>query len=149
MAAIKSILFPVDFTESSLKVLPYVKFLSEKLGAGITVVHVVMGPEEFASFEMGPALYTQFEDQVLKGAEKAMEKFIEENLNDCKDITQKVVVGDTVEEILNLADEMDSPMIVMGTHGRKGLEKIVFGSVANGVVKKAGCPVLTVNPHKI
>jgi nucleotide-binding universal stress UspA family protein len=98
MVEVKKILFPVDFFESSNKILPVVKLMAEKLGAKIELVHVVRGSSDFVGYEMGTAWYY---------------------------------------------------MIIIGTHGRKGLDKIMFGSVAKGVVKGAHCPVLTVNPYKV
>ncbi len=146
MAEIKSILFPVDFTSSSEKVLPYVKLMAEKLGAKIHLVHVVRGAEEFAGFEMGAAWYSSFEKELIDGAEKAMRRFVEENGLD--DAETAVIVGNAGEEIVKYAADKGIDMIIMGTHGRKGLEKIMFGSVAAEVVKMAKCPVLTVNPFK-
>ena len=146
MAEIKKILFPVDFTASSDKVLPYVKLMADKLGAKVSLVHVVRGAEEFAGFEMGAAWYSSFEKELIDGAEKAMTRFVEENgLNDAE---TAVLVGDAGEELVKYAEDNGIDMIIMGTHGRKGLEKIMFGSVAAEVVKKAKCPVLTVNPFK-
>ncbi len=149
MAEIKTLLFPVDFTESSKKVLPYVKLFQDRFGAQLHVIHVVRGAEEFAGFEMGAAWFSTFEKELMDGAEKAMERFLEEELGDAGGIEKKVAMGDVVEEILAYAKECGADLIVLGTHGRKGLEKIMFGSVAEGVVKGASCPVLTVNPFKV
>ncbi len=149
MAEIKTLLFPVDFTESSKKVLPYVKLFQDRFGAQLHVIHVVRGAEEFAGFEMGAAWFSTFEKELMDGAEKAMERFLEEELGNAGGIEKKVAMGDVVEEILAYAKECGADLIVLGTHGRKGLEKIMFGSVAEGVVKGASCPVLTVNPFKV
>ena len=59
-----------------------------------------------------------------------------------------VLVGDVAEEILQYAHDVESSMIIMGTHGYKGLERIMFGSVADKVVKSACCPVMTINPYR-
>ena len=149
MVEVKKILYPVDFSESTKKVLPYVKFLAEKMGAQVCLIHVVRGPEEFAGFEMGAAWFSSFEKELVEGAEKAMERFMQEDMADMEGLQQKVAMGDVVEEILAYAKETGTDMIVIGTHGRKGLEKIMFGSVAEGVVKGASCPVVTVNPFKV
>ncbi len=149
MVEVKKILFPVDFTSSSKKVLPFARYLCEKLGASIHLIHVVRGAEDFTGFDMGAAWFASFEQELLKGAEKAMERFIDENLQDFPNgLDKSVVMGDVVEEILKMAGQVGADMIVIGTHGRKGLEKIVFGSVAREVVKRADIPVLTVNPFK-
>ena len=148
MVEVKKILFPVDFYESALKVLPVVKLMAEKLGAKIELVHVVRGSSDFVGYEMGTAWYSNFEDELIKGGEKAMDKFVEEKLAGL-DVDTAIAVGDAAEEIIKHADKTGADMIIIGTHGRKGLEKILFGSVALGVAKGANCPVLTVNPHKV
>lgn len=149
MIEVKKILFPVDFTDSSRKVLPYARFLADKLGASIHLVHVVRGAEDFAGFDMGAAWYASFEEELVKGAEKAMDRFIHELLEGFDNVTWNVAMGDVVDGILKEVDRVGADMIIIGTHGRKGLEKIVFGSVAREVVMKASCPVLTVNPFKM
>ena len=58
----------------------------------------------------------------------------------------EVVVGYAAEEILSLAENEDADLIVMGTHGRKGIDRILFGSVAEKVVKNSSRPVLTIRP---
>ena len=62
--------------------------------------------------------------------------------------TARVVLGDPAEEILNYAQAEGIDLIIIGTHGRKGLERIIFGSVAERVLKKSPVPVLTVNPYR-
>ena len=63
-------------------------------------------------------------------------------------LTGKVLSGDVAEEILKYAAKKKVQLIVMGTHGYKGLERIMFGSVADKVVKTACCPVMTINPYR-
>ena len=148
MVEVKKILFPVDFYESALKVLPVVKLMAEKLGAKIELIHVVRGSSDFVGYEMGTAWYSNFEEELIKGGEKAMYRFAEEKFAGL-DVETTIAVGDVVEEIIKHAEKSGIDMIIIGTHGRKGLEKVMFGSVAAGVVKGAHCPVLTVNPHKV
>ncbi len=77
-----------------------------------------------------------------------MYRFVEEKFAGL-DVETTVAVGDVAEEIIKHAEKSGTDMIIIGTHGRKGLEKIMFGSVALGVAKGAYCPVLTVNPYKV
>lgn len=149
MIDIKKVLFPVDFTEGSKKIIPFVKFFTEKCGAELYLVHVIRGPEEFSGFEMGAAWFSSFEQELLKGAQKAMDRLLYEEFGNGADIHSEVLMGDAVDEIVNYANKNEINIIIMGTHGRKGLEKVMFGSVAEGVVKSASCPVLTVNPYKV
>ncbi len=149
MIEIKKVLFPVDFTEGSKRILPFVKFLVEKCGAELHLIHVVRGPEDFTGFEMGAAWFSSFEQELIKGAQKAMDRFVTEEFGEDANIPTQVLMGDAVDEIINYANRNEIDIIVMGTHGRKGLEKIMFGSVAEGVVKAASCPVITVNPYRV
>jgi nucleotide-binding universal stress UspA family protein len=142
---VKKILFPVDFTSASARIVPAVKEMMAKFGASVDLVHVVRGSDEFAGFEMGAAWYTTLEKDLLAGAEKAMDRFVDENF-DGEDVTARVMVGNVVDEIIEFSEKNGTDMIIIGTHGRKGLEKMMFGSVAEGVVKKAACPVLTIRP---
>lgn len=142
---IKKILFPVDFTSASAKIVPYVKEMTKKFGGSVDLVHVVRGSEEFAGFEMGAAWYTALEKDLLAGAEKAMDRFVEDNFEG-QEVSTKVIVGNVVDEIIDYSQKNGVDMIIIGTHGRKGLEKMMFGSVAEGVVKRSACPVLTIRP---
>ena len=63
-------------------------------------------------------------------------------------VSSKVLSGDVGEEVVKYAEQKKVQLIVMGTHGYKGLERIMFGSVAEKVVKTAHCPVLTLNPYR-
>ena len=64
-----------------------------------------------------------------------------------KELNYKVFMGEVPEKIVEYSREVKADLIIMGTHGYKGLEKIMFGSVADKVVRSATCPVLTINPY--
>ncbi|MEZ0328413.1 MAG: universal stress protein [Dissulfuribacterales bacterium] len=149
MMNIKHILFPVDFTESSQKIVSYVKQFVQACNAQLSLIHVVRGPEDFAGFELGAAWWTSIQKEVMDGANQAMEQFVNDNLADVPNVKTFVTIGDIVEEVVSYANANKIDLILIGTHGRKGLEKAMFGSVAEGVVKAAPCPVLTINPYKI
>ncbi len=153
MVEIKKILFPTDLTPSSEKIVPYVRLMLEKLGAQLHVIHVMRNLEDFGFLDVDAEDYSDilssYEKELLNGSKKALDKFVEDNLADVDNLQKEIVVGDIVDEILDYAQKNYVDMIILGTHGKKGLEKIMFGSVANGVVKGAACPVLTVNPFKL
>ncbi len=150
MVEIKKILFPVDLTANSSKVFPYVLSVSEKYGGEIYLLHVV---EDFAKW--GGGIYIphipleQYREESLKGAEKALDKICEEQLQGYPSFQKKILYGDPAQEILKAIESEGIDLVVMGTHGRKGLENVLFGSVARNVVKRSPVPVLTVNPYKI
>jgi len=86
---------------------------------------------------------------VLEGAEKRLYEFADENFKDFPGTKTKVVAGDPSEEILSYIVAQGIDLVVMGTHGRKGLDKVIFGSVAERVVKSSPVPVMVVNPFKV
>jgi len=150
MVNIQKILFPIDLTDNSSKVFPYVLSVSEKYGGEICLLHVV---EDFAKW--GGGIYIphipleQYREDALKGAENALKKVCEEQLQGYPSFQKKIAYGDPAREILNAIESENIDLVVMGTHGRKGLENVIFGSVARNVVRRSPVPVLTVNPYKV
>ena len=142
---IKNVLVPVDFSENSKKILEAAGYFSGKCQAKLHVVFVVQSFDDYSGFFVPHMPVAKFEEEMVQAAEQKMENFLAGQ----KDIEEKVLVGDVAEEIIRHAEESGMDLIVMGTHGYKGLEKVMFGSVAERVVRSSPCPVLTINPYKI
>lgn len=142
----KKILFPADLSEVSPKIAPYVKEVASKFSAEVHIVFVARILQHFTSIYVPHPSVRNFEAEIVKGAEKKLGEFVEEHFQGVSP-KAKVVLGDAAEEILNYTRSEGIDLIIMGTHGRKGLEKIVFGSVAERVVQKSPVPVLTINPY--
>jgi nucleotide-binding universal stress UspA family protein len=149
MVEIKKILFPCDLTENSSRVLPYVLSLSEKYGGLIYLLHVVEDLSKWECFYIPHPSMHVLQKGILEGTERAVEKFCKEQMQSCLNFERLMVLGDPATEILKIIESKDIDLVVMGTHGRKGLEHTLFGSVAENVVKKSPVPVLVINPHKI
>lgn len=147
MKAFKKILVPVDFSEASTILVPYAKYLGEKLEAEVHLLYVVRSLDYFGGFYVPHTSIKKFEEEIMRGAEKRMENFVEDHFEGFP-VKTHILIGDAGTEILNFARQENFDLIVMGTHGRKGLDKIIFGSVADRVVKGASCPVLTINPYR-
>lgn len=144
MEEIKRVLVPVDFSENSDRILDSACFLAGKFGATVHVVFVVQSLDDYSGFFVPHVPMAQFEQELVQAAQEKIADFIgQRTIAD-----SKVLIGDVGEQIVTYAEEMDADLIVMGTHGYKGLERIMFGSVANTVVKTAPCPVLTINPYR-
>ncbi len=141
---IKKILVPVDFSENSQKILGSAGDIAGQFGASLAVVFVVQSFDDYSGFFVPHMPVAQFEEEMVQGAEQKMESFMADN----EGVEAKVLVGDVAEEVVRHAEETGVDMIIMGTHGYKGFEKVMFGSVAEKVVKTAPCPVLTINPYK-
>lgn len=150
MLEIKRILFPIDFTENTSKILPYVLSVSEKYDAVVYLLHVVEDLTKWGGGSYIPHIpLDQYQEEALKGAEKALDTVCGEQLQGCPNFQKRTLSGDPAQEILKTIESEDIDMVIMGTHGRKGLEHIFFGSVAENVVKKSPVPVLTINPYKV
>jgi nucleotide-binding universal stress UspA family protein len=147
MQHFKKILFPVDLSEVSPKLVPYVKEMAVTFGAEVHLLFVARILQHFTSIYVPHPSVNKFEAEMVKGAEKRLQEFEDEHFPVDSPKAQ-VVLGDPAAEILNYAQAEGIDLIIIGTHGRKGLEHIIFGSVAERVVKKSLVPVLTVNPYK-
>jgi nucleotide-binding universal stress UspA family protein len=145
---LKKILIPVDFSENSSKIIQYGVFMAKQFEAEISVVFVAQTFHDYSEFFEPHMPIIQFEEDLVTSAHERMDLFLAENMDAAVTFDSKIMVGDVAEEILDLVDSLKIDMIVMGTHGYKGLDKILFGSVAEKIVKMASCPVLTVNPYK-
>lgn len=149
MNNVKKILFPVDFSKVSPVIAPWVLTIAEKFKAEIHLLFVVRRLSHLSGIEVPEMSINAFEAEIIKAGENQMEKFTNEHFGGYPDIKPKVVVGDAAEEILRHIESEGIDIVVMGTHGRKGLDRIFFGSVANTVIKKAQAPVMSINPYRI
>ena len=145
---VKVILVPVDFSNNSKKILHDAEKFATKFGAKLSLIFVVQSFDDYSGFFVPHMPIAQFQDDLLNSARKKMDHFVEDNLSEAAGCTTEVRVGDVAEEIINYAETSNVDMIIMGTHGYRGVERILFGSVAEQVVKTAPCPVLTINPYK-
>jgi len=148
MIEIKKILFPLDLTENSSKILPYVLSISEKYNSMIYLLHVVQDLNRWGKLYVPHPSMDLFQKEANEAAKEAMDKVCENQLQSCPNFQKKVVSGDPATEILKIIDSEGIDLVIMGTHGRKGLEHTLFGSAAENVVKKSPAPVLVVNPYK-
>ena len=150
MVEINKILFPCDLTESLSKLLPHVLSVAEKYNSTIYMLHVVKRVDQLGmSYLSHPPLVEDFHKEALEGAEEAMNKVCQEQLESCPNFQKKIISGDPAIEILKFIESEDIDLLIMGTHGRKGLDHAIFGSVAEKVIRSSPVPVLIVNPYKL
>ena len=145
MKEIKKILCAVDLSDHSKSVAEYAAMLAKGMGASIIVVYAAPSLSQYVGFHVPPNTIENFVGEIVSGAEKSMEAFVAENFAGM-DAKGYVLIGYAAEEILSRAEVEKVDLIVMGTHGRKGIDRILFGSVAEKVVKNATMPVLTIRP---
>jgi nucleotide-binding universal stress UspA family protein len=140
------ILCAVDLSQHSPFVAEYAVALARSFNAEITVVYAAPALTQYVGFHVPPSSIEHFVGEIVTGAEQTMREFVAENFSGVK-VSGKVVNGYAAEEILRLAEEAGADLIVMGTHGRKGIDRILFGSVAEKVVKSSPIPVMTIRPN--
>ncbi len=148
---IKTVVTPIDFSDNAGLIVESAAYMAGTFGASLHVVFVVQNFEDYSGFFVPQMNVPNIEHELYIGAQEQMESFCKEHSNYFNkagvQIASQVLVGDVAEKIVEYAGENDADMIVMGTHGYKGLERIMFGSVADKVVKSATCPVMTINPY--
>ena len=149
MKKINRILFPVDLSEVSPKVAPWVLTVAKKFNAEIHLLYVARKLEHLSSVYVTLVSIEKFEEEIVMGAEKGIEEFAETHFKGYPACKKKVVRGDAAEEILSYIKFKKIDLVIIGTHGRKGLERILFGSVAERVIKKSPVPVLSINPYRV
>ncbi|MCS7149682.1 MAG: universal stress protein [Caldimicrobium sp.] len=148
MDKISKILVPVDFSEVSPVVTKWAKDLAKQVGAHIIVAYVLEDLSTYEGIYVDVKTLTELENTLLEGARKSMDDFLKEHFYDYPQVQSIIEKGDVVETLIRIGEEQGVDLIVMGTHGRKGLDKILFGSVAEGVVKNSPIPVVTINPYR-
>jgi nucleotide-binding universal stress UspA family protein len=138
MLVINTILHPTDFSESSEFAFQLACSLARDYAAQLVLVHVVELPKAYAVEGFVAPPYTTD----LKQNRQRLLQIQQSHKN--IQIDQRLVEGDPISGILCVAEDCHCDLIVMGTHGRTGLGRLLMGSVAEQVVRKAPCPVLTV-----
>lgn len=146
MIKFEKVLFPFDFSELSRHALRYACSFVETYEAELHVLHVLdeacqywmaMGPN---SIPVGPP-----PEELLAASKQEMVKFVQQHLADAAfPVKAEVRIGRPFMEIIRYAREHQIDLIVLGTHGRGAIKHALMGSVAERVVRKAPCPVLTI-----
>lgn len=143
MITFKKILCPIDYSDCSAKALRYAAGLALRDSARLYLMHVI----DKRIYDYGGPIYevqpSPDEETIAHLKEKLTESVPKEISGDIE-VETIVTVGVPANEIVSAAEEKGVDIIVMGTHGRTGISHVVMGSVAENVVRKAVCPVLTV-----
>lgn len=150
MGSIKRILVPMDFSHSARQALELTTQLADKFGAKIILLHVFEFPAA-AGQTLSHLLRKELEERrrelyrLIKGqAEDALEALVHEVSRKGSSVEPLLIErGVPFAEIIRTAKEIAADLIVMGTHGRAAIPHLLIGSVAEKVVRKAPCPVLT------
>ncbi len=144
MKPFEKILIATDFSENSEYAFDYALTLAKQFNGELTVMHVINEPVDLRGFYVPHISFEQLEKEIEEGAVKMMETFCGAKLGDFTNYKTAIVSGIPYEEIIRKAEEINASLLVVGTHGRTGLDHLIFGSTAERVVRSASCPVLTI-----
>ena len=150
MLEIKLILCPIDFSEFSIRAYHHALSLAEHYRAKLLVQHVVeLSRYPYADYVASTGDYAEFCRALREGGKERLQEFVKKH--GLGEIRPELVVHEGVapDSILSFAQARKTDLIVMGTHGRRGYDRVVLGSVTNRVMRRAPCPVLAIckPPH--
>jgi nucleotide-binding universal stress UspA family protein len=131
-----TIVFPTDFSTASDAALTHAEALARQSHARLLIVHVEEPPMAYGGGELYYGLPEPNSERILKMLEDV------KPTDPSVPFAHRLTIGDPAGEIVRIAGEEKAEMVVMGTHGRTGMTRLLMGSVAEGVVRRAPCPVL-------
>ena len=133
MKTFKTIIFATDFSESSDHAFEYAYSMADSFGARLVVLHVINEPVDLRGFYVPHISFDKLEEEI---EQKFLSKY--------KNYETVVSPGIPYDEIIKCASAKKADLIVLGTHGRTGLDHVLFGSTAEKVVRKSPIPVMTI-----
>jgi universal stress protein A len=149
---VNNILVPSDFSAGSQEAVRYAFDLASRLGAALHILHVLDNPFALGAFmEMYAPPPAGYLDDIERQAEERLQKSLTEKQKARVRTTLSTRLGNPASEILDRLDEEPTiDLVVMATHGRGGVARLLLGSVTEKIVRSAPCPVLTLreHPHK-
>jgi len=140
----KTILVPTDFSDSAESALDYAVALAGKLGATVHLLNAITIPA-LGVPELGVAVASTMMESAVTANQAELDRLAARR--EPAKITTLLRTGDARDVIVEAAKEVHADLIVMGTHGRRGVKRALLGSIAEGVLRTAPCPVLTIRQH--
>ena len=146
MQEITKIVVPLDLGTHTQKLMDFAIYMAKQLRAHISFFHVV---EFYSTNNLAPiSSLEKVNHERVERATEVMAGLIEKNKEKYPNISGVVCKGEAVDSIVKYAEEEQAGMLIIGTHGSKGFERILLGSVAQRVLKRVHCPSLLLNPYK-
>ncbi len=142
--ALRHILCPVDFLQTSEGALRYAGALALRFHADLTVLHVVYDPLDITCSHIPHPPLEQLREEMIRAAEQRLHSEVRRTLRSLPGAKTAVAVGQPFQQIVRYAREHHVDLIVIGTQGRSGLDHLVMGSTAERVLRLAPCPVVSI-----
>jgi len=140
---IEKILFPTDFKGSDNALL-YAIDLTKQYNATLFIIHIIYDVIQTTGWDVPHLPLEQLDKDLTASSEQKLDEFAEETVRDLDKVEKRTITGVPYQEIVQFAEDEKIDLIVIGTHGRTGLDRVFFGSTAERVVRMAPCPVLSV-----
>jgi nucleotide-binding universal stress UspA family protein len=149
MIRISRILHPTDFSKNARPALEYAGDFALRFKADLHLLNVIDN-RAFTGSPAEPEFFPmEFMQDYMKDIEKQMQQLAFTGMENCQTIVREVRMGNPFIEITRFAEQRGIDLIIMGTHGRTGIGHLLVGSVAENVVRRSACPVLTVPAGKL
>ena len=138
------ILCPVDFSPNSDRAMLYAGALAQRFGADLTVLHVIYDPLDITCSHIPHPPLEQLREELMRQAEQALQQRVRRRLGFLPRVKTALAAGPPFRQIIRYAREHGADLIVMGTQGLSGLDRLIMGSTAERVVRRAPCPVVSI-----
>lgn len=140
----QNILVPIDFSEISKEVLRLAAEHAKAFSAELTLVHVAAPDPDFVGYEVGPKHVREYRADELRGEHRELQAEADALREQGIAAKALLVQGPTVEMLLKEAKKLGADAIILGSHGHGAVHRLLLGSVGEGVLRGAECPVLVV-----
>lgn len=148
MAEVKRVLFPIDLSNAAREIAPWVDLMARQFNAELHMLHVVPDMDFWGvPYAVSPKVMDNQQELTAVAQDKVRE-FCEEHLKNQPEIKTAVVVGDPADQILKYISDQAVSLVILGTHGRRGVERAIFGSVTDRVLRLSPVPVMCIRPSQ-
>ena len=145
LSSIKRILFTTDYSETSDKALPYALELAKMLASKLHILHVVENIQGLAGFYLPHISTDKIDKEIEINAKNMLNDYSKKITKDFNNYELVLLKGDPYKEILNFIETNSIDLVVLATQGRSKLDKLLIGSTAERIIKKAPCHVLKIH----
>lgn len=150
MPACRKVLVPLDLADFSPRIFPYVKAVVRAFQSEVHLLYVKRPLRELTAGQVPDISITRrFEAEAVQEAEQQLRALAVEHLPDCPAVKVRVAEGNAAERIIGYVRDETIDLVVLGTHGKRAVEHLVFGSIAEEVLKESTVPVLAMNPFRL